>query len=114
MKRAPIRPSEYNAREVRRASMETQRELKALQRALPGTVKSGEATLDGANPTPVTTGLTTALTFVAIPKRSTAPTTNTAFLTATLSGGTASVYAWQQDGSASTGTENFYWQATGD
>ena len=82
-------------------------------------VMCGETALDGTNPTPVVTGLTTIVSFVAILKGSAAPGVGTSSLTATVSGGTASVYAWKVTGAgdttliASTGTESFYWVAVG-
>lgn len=79
----------------------------------------GETALDGSNPTPVVTGLTTIVAFVAILKGSAAPGVGTSVLTATVSSGTASVYAWKPTSDsdptliASTGTESFYWVAVG-
>ena len=82
------------------------------------TVKCGVGTLDGTNPTAIATGLTTVTSFVATLKGSAAPGDSTMVLTATVSGGTASVYAWKTDGSdptliASAGTEEFFWIAVG-
>lgn len=82
-------------------------------------VARGETALDGSNPTPVTTGLTTCVAFVATLKGSSAPGVGTSTLTAVISGGDANVYAWKVTGSgdttliASTGTESFYWVAVG-
>ncbi|MCC7139780.1 MAG: hypothetical protein IT460_15260 [Planctomycetes bacterium] len=80
----------------------------------------GEAALDGANPTPVDTGLTTVLGFVATLKGSVAPGDNTSVLTAVIdTDGVVNVHAWKNTGGtdptlvASTGTESFYWVAFG-
>lgn len=79
----------------------------------------GESTLDGSNATPITTGLTTVIAFVAILKGSVAPGVGTCCLTSVISSGTANVYAWKPTGAgdctliASTGTESFYWIAVG-
>lgn len=80
---------------------------------------SGEAALDGSNPTAVDTGLTTITGFIATLKTSTSTGVGTRVLTYTTSGGTASVYAWKPTSSsdttlvASTGTETFGWVAFG-
>lgn len=82
-------------------------------------VARGETALDGSNPTPVATGLTTVVAFVATLKGSVAPGVGTSSLTAVISGATANVYAWKVTSSsdttlvASTGTESFYWVAVG-
>lgn len=79
----------------------------------------GETALDGSNPTPVVTGLTTCVAFVATLKGSAAPGDSTSVLTAVISGGDANVYGWKNTGGndptlvASTGTESFYWIAIG-
>lgn len=82
-------------------------------------IMTGETALDGTNPTAVVTGLTAIVGFVATLKGSAAPGLSTSTLTATVSAGTASVYAWKPTGAgdttliASTGTETFYWVAVG-
>ncbi len=82
-------------------------------------VARGETALDGSNPTPVATGLTTVVAFVATLKKTTAPGVGTSVLTADISGATANVYAWKVTSNtdptliASTGTESFYWVAVG-
>ena len=82
-------------------------------------IARGETALDGSNPTPVTTGLTTCIAFVAVLKGSVAPGVGTSVLTAVISGGDANVYAWKVTATgdctliASTGTESFYWVAIG-
>lgn len=79
----------------------------------------GETALDGSNPTPVVTGLTTVTGFSATLKGSAAPGVGTSVLTYTASGGTVSVYAWKPTSNsdptliASTGTETFGWVAFG-
>ncbi len=75
---------------------------------------SGITALDGGNPTTVATGLTTVTSFVCTLVRSTAVSSGTAFLThAAPSGANVDVYGWVLAGSASTGTEDFHWLATG-
>lgn len=82
-------------------------------------IARGETALDGSNPTPVTTGLTTCVAFVAMLKGSAAPGVGTSVLTSLISGGDANVYAWKPTSNAdptliaSTGTESFYWVAIG-
>lgn len=82
-------------------------------------IARGEAALDGSNPTPVATGLTTVVAFVATLKGSAAPGIGTSVLTAVISGATGNVYAWKVTDAtdptliASTGTESFYWIAVG-
>lgn len=84
------------------------------------TIARGETALDGSNPTPVATGLTTVVSFVATIKKATALGTALTQLTADIStGGTVNVYAWKVTSSsdttliASTSTESFYWVAVG-
>lgn len=77
-------------------------------------VARGTTALDGSNPTPVATGLTTVVSFTCTLIRNTAVSSGTAFVThATPSGGTVDVYGWVLAGSASTGTESFDWVAIG-
>lgn len=82
-------------------------------------IARGETALDGSNPTPVATGLTTVVAFAATLKGTAAPGLNTSVLTANISGATVNVYAWKPTGAgdttlvASTGTESFYWIAVG-
>ena len=82
-------------------------------------VVAGEAALDGANPTPITTGLTLVIAFVATLKGTAAPGDNTSVLTADIAAGDVNVYEWKNTGGtdptlvASTGTESFYWVAVG-
>ena len=74
----------------------------------------GTTALDGSNPTPVATGLTSVDQFVCTLNRNTAVSSGTAFLThATPSGGNVDVYGWVLAGSASAGTESFDWIAVG-
>ena len=56
-------------------------------------IARGETALDGSNPTPVSTGLTTVVAFVATLKGTAAPGVGTSVLTASISGATANVYA---------------------
>lgn len=82
-------------------------------------VASGVGTLDASNPTPIAHGLANCTSFVATLIGSAAPGVGTSKLTAVISGANANVYAWKVTSSsdttliASTGTETFYWVATG-
>lgn len=75
--------------------------------------------LDGSNPTPVTTGLSSIIASGVELEGASAPALSTSVLTHTRSGGTLSVYAWKPTGAgdttliASTGTETFSWWAIG-
>jgi hypothetical protein len=79
----------------------------------------GETALDGSNPTPVVTGLTTVVGFACTLKGSVAPGVGTTVLTQVISSGTVNVYAWKPTATgdctliASTGTETFDWVAVG-
>jgi hypothetical protein len=83
--------------------------------------RGGGAALDGSNPTPIATGLTTIVAAVVQLRGTAAPGDNTSVLTTDFSGsdGTLNVYAWKNtSGSdptlvASTGTETFDWVAIG-
>lgn len=76
-------------------------------------IARGATALDGSNPTAVATGLTSVVAFVAA-VRSTDVSTGTAYVThGAPSGATVNLYAWQKDGSASTGTETVDWVAVG-
>lgn len=66
--------------------------------AATGVVKSGTVTLDGTNPTPVTTGLTTVASAVACIKTATAPGDDPNLVTVDYSGGTLNIYAWKNTG----------------
>lgn len=80
---------------------------------------AGVGTLDGANPTPITTGFTACLGGVATLSKTTAPGVGTSVLTTGVSSGTLNVYAWKPTSNAdptliaSTGTEDFDWVAWG-
>lgn len=82
-------------------------------------VIGGEVALDGSNPTPVTTGLTTITGAVITLKESTAPGVGTSVFSYTTSGGTLSIYAWKPTSNAdptliaSTGTETVGYVVTG-
>ena len=84
-----------------------------------GAMRGAEAALDGSNPTPVTTGFTTATACSVTLKGNSAPGDNTSVLTYDISSGTLNVYAWKNTGGtdptlvASTGTETFTWFCTG-
>lgn len=79
----------------------------------------GESVLDGSNPTSVTHGLTTCISVSVTLKGSAAPGVGTSLLTAVINGAAIDVYAWKVTGTgdttliASTGTEGFYWTASG-
>lgn len=82
-------------------------------------IARGESALDGSNPTPVTTGLTTCIAFVAMLKGAVAPGVGTSVITSVISSGDANVYGWKPTSNsdptlvASTGTDGFYWIAIG-
>lgn len=77
-------------------------------------VARGITALDGTNPTPVATGLTTVLGFAVALNRTTAVSSGTAFVTyGAITGGSVDVYGWVIAGSASAGTENVAWVAVG-
>jgi hypothetical protein len=81
----------------------------------------GAAALDGANPTPIATGLTTIVAAFVQLHGATAPGDNTSVLTTDYTGsdGTLNVYGWKNTGGsdptlvASTGTDAFDWLAIG-
>ncbi len=83
--------------------------------------RGGAAALDGSNPTPIATGLTTIVAAVVQLRGTAAPGDNTSVLTTDFTGsdGTLNVYAWKNTGGtdptlvASTGTETFDWIAMG-
>lgn len=83
--------------------------------------RGGGVALDGSNPTPVATGLTTIVAAFVQLRGTAAPGDNTSVLTTDFTGsdGTLNVYAWKNtSGSdptlvASTGTETFDWFAVG-
>lgn len=70
----------------------------------------GEVALDGSNPTPVATGLTTITAVALTIKSSSTPGDSTAVVTYDTSGGTLNLYGWQNTSGtdptlvASTGT----------
>lgn len=83
--------------------------------------RGGAAALDGSNPTPIATGLTTIVAAVVQLRGTAAPGDNTSVLTTDFTGsdGTLNVYAWKNTSGndptlvASTGTETFDWIAVG-
>lgn len=78
-------------------------------------IARGEVALDGSNPTPIATGLTTIVSAQATLKRTTALSSGTAFVTVDFTGtdGALNLYAWVLAGSASSGTESVEWVAVG-
>lgn len=83
-------------------------------------VRGGSIALDGANPTPVVTGLTTVTAFVPVLQLATVPGVGTSSITSGApSGGTVNIYGWKVTSSsdntliASAGTENVTWIAVG-
>ncbi|MGY3359752.1 hypothetical protein ACVWZK_006415 [Bradyrhizobium sp. GM0.4] len=83
--------------------------------------RGGAAALDGSNPTPIATGLTTIVAACVTLRGTAAPGDNTSVLTTDFTGsdGTLNVYAWKNTTGtdptlvASTGTETFDWIAIG-
>lgn len=86
-----------------------------------GSVKvvSGEVALDGSNPTPVATGLSTITAVVITQKKATAPGVGTSVFTYDTTAGTLNIYAWKPTSNsdptliASTGTETVSYVAFG-
>lgn len=82
-------------------------------------IARGTSTLDGSNPTDVSTGLTTIVACFANIITSVAPGVNTGTLTYTASGATLSIYGWKPTSSgnptliASTGNDAFSWFCVG-
>lgn len=74
-------------------------------------ILAGEVVLDGSNPTPIITGLSSIYGVALTLKGTVAPGDNTSVLTYDSVGGTVNVYAWKNTGGtdptlvASTGTE---------
>lgn len=79
----------------------------------------GETALDGTNPTPVATGLTTIASCDVSIKLATAPGVGTSVATYGTSGATLNLYGWKVTSSsdntliASTGTETIGWICVG-
>lgn len=79
---------------------------------------SGEIALDGSNPTPVTTGLTTIAGCDVVIKSTSAPSTTTVVSYGS-SGGTLNIYGWKPNTItdntlvASTGTDTVGWTCGG-
>jgi len=61
-------------------------------------IVGGEVTLDGSNPTPVTTGLTTIYAAFAIQKVAVTPGDDPSAFTVDYTGGALSIYAWKNTG----------------
>jgi hypothetical protein len=82
-------------------------------------VARGETALDGSNPTPVTTGLTTVTGCALTIKTTSAPGVSTSVLTYGSSSGTMNMYGWKVTGTgdatliASTGTDTIGWVCLG-
>jgi len=82
-------------------------------------VVGGTAVLDGANPTPIATGLSVVTGVQLTLGSAVAPGLNTSILTYAISGGTINVYGWKPTGAtdptliASTGVDAFSWVAVG-
>jgi len=82
-------------------------------------IAGGEVALDGSNPTPVATGLTTIAGVSLALKGTAAPGVGTSVLTYDTSGGTLNIYAWKPTSNAdptliaSAGTETVGWTAYG-
>lgn len=82
-------------------------------------IASGEIALDGSNPTPIATGLTTVTGVAVALKGSAAPGVGTSVITYDVSGGTVNLYAWKPTSNAnptliaSTGTETVGYVVTG-
>lgn len=85
-------------------------------------IARGVTALDGSNPTPVVTGLTTVVSATVSLEGTAAPGLGTSVLTVASTNyatGALAVYAWKVTGAgdatliASTGTENFEWIAVG-
>jgi hypothetical protein len=82
-------------------------------------VARGETALDGSNPTPVTTGLTSIVGCALTIKATAAPGVGTSVVTYDTSSGTMNMYGWKVTGTgdatliASTGTETIGWVCVG-
>lgn len=82
-------------------------------------VVGGIAALDGANPTPIATGLTTIVGFAVCLAVSVAPGVGTSLVTAVASGATLNAYGWKVTALgdatliASAGTDAISWIAVG-
>lgn len=61
-------------------------------------IVAGEVTLDGTNPTPVATGLTTITSAQASLKSASAPGDDPSWLSVDWTGGTLNIYAWKNTG----------------
>lgn len=79
----------------------------------------GETALDGSNPTPVATGLTTIVAVALALKKNSAPGVGTSVVTYDTTAGTLNLYGWKVTATgdatlvASTGTETVGWIAIG-
>lgn len=95
------------------------RDLAAVDSDSHFAIDVGTGTLDGTNPTPITTKLNSITAAVAFINESTAPGDDTHMLSCVVSGGTLNVYAWKPTSGtdptlvASDGEEDFMWIAIG-
>lgn len=98
---------------------ETPGGLVALLGAAGYKIARGETALDGTNPTPAATGLTTIVAAAISLKGTAAPGVGTSVVTYGTSSGTLNLYGWKVTSSsdttliASTGTETVGWIAVG-
>lgn len=82
-------------------------------------VARGETALDGSNPTPVTSGLTSIVSCTLTIKSASAPGLSTHVVTYGTSSGTLNMYGWKPTGAgdstliASTGTDTIGWVCVG-
>ncbi len=77
-------------------------------------IARGVTALDGSNPTPIATGLTTIISCTMSVVRTTALTSGTAEVTpGAISSGSIDAYGWVLAGTASSGTENIMWVCVG-
>lgn len=82
-------------------------------------IARGETALDGSNPTPVTTGLSTIVACTVSIKTTTAPGVSTSVVTYDTSSGTMNMYGWKPTGTgdttliASAGTDTIGWICAG-
>jgi hypothetical protein len=98
---------------------ETPAGLVAMLGAAGYKIARGETALDGTNPTPAATGLTTIVAAAVSLKGTAAPGVGTSVVTYGTSSGTLNLYGWMPTATgdctliASTGTETVGWVAVG-
>lgn len=82
-------------------------------------IARGTVALDGTNPTPVATGLTSVVACTASISSTAAPGLSTSTITVGISGTTLNLYGWKPTGAgdttliASTGTDSIHWHCVG-